>query len=255
WSAYLLNAKLYNKYTDIFAYMQGLFVLNTFVFNNLTQFEETLRTPLVSILGNTEIFSSYFDELSKSEILEMNDSISRAGQRLKRSIEKFLKYADLTIQKINGVDRDEEFSLFDTCQHNCEYAITNCYDCLKRIDDISIEIENALLKIPQNDFEVILIELISNACKFSKKGTPIVVKGEIVDKEYIVTVNDKGRGIDKRDIQRIDSFIQFDRNYYQQDGNGIGLALVKLICEKFDVRFSIESVVDEFTTVKLKFKI
>ncbi|MCF6271460.1 MAG: hypothetical protein L3J41_17255, partial [Melioribacteraceae bacterium] len=44
WSAYLLNAKLYNKYTDIFAYMQGLFVLNTFVFNNLTQFEETLST-------------------------------------------------------------------------------------------------------------------------------------------------------------------------------------------------------------------
>ncbi len=212
-----------------------------------------LRTPLVSILGNTDMISSYFDELSKNEILEMNDSISRAGKRLKRSIEKFLKYADLTIQNLNGVDENENIKPFDPSQHNCENAINNCYDSLTRTNDITFDIKPAKLRILQNDFEAIIIELISNACKFSQEKTPIIVKGKIKGSEYIITVKDKGRGITKDDIKRIDSFVQFDRKYYQQDGNGIGLALVKLICKKFNVKFSIESEIGKFTTAILRF--
>jgi len=224
--------------------------------NNISLFiPHELRTPLVSILGNSELISSYFDEFSKSEILEMNDSINRSGKRLKRSIEKFLKYADLTIQKLNGRIENEDISLFDPSQNSCNNAINSCYDCLQRIDDISFEINKSELKIPQNDFESIVIELVSNACKFSQEKTPIVVKGDFFGSEYIITVNDKGRGITKEDIKRIDSFIQFDREHYQQDGNGIGLALVKLICEKYDVIFSIESEYGKFTTAMLRFKI
>jgi len=214
-----------------------------------------LRTPLVSILGNTEMIATYYDELSKSEILEMNDSISKSGNRLKRSIEKFLKYTELTIQKTNGFEITNNQWLFNPSNHNCEYALTNCYDCSARISDVSFKLEEAELEIPQNDFEEILMELVGNACKFSDKKTPIIVIGKIIGNYYIATVVDKGRGIAKENIKIIDSFVQFDRAYYQQDGNGIGLALVKLICEKYEVNFSIESEVDKFTQVTLRFNI
>ena len=222
--------------------------------NNISLFiPHELRTPLVSILGNTELISTYFDELSKSELLEMNDSISRSGKRLKRSIEKFLKYSDLTIQKANNFNDNEEEISFDPSKHDCENAIKSCYDCLERINTISFEIDSSSINVPQNDFQSMLIELVSNACKFSDKNTPILVTGKTVNNDYIISVTDKGRGIATENIKKVDSFVQFDRSFYQQDGNGIGLALVKLICEKYDVRFSISSKVGKFTTVTLRF--
>ncbi len=222
--------------------------------NNISLFiPHELRTPLVSILGNTELIENYFDEFSKKELLEMNDSIRLAGKRLKRSIEKFLKYAELTIQKANGFNDIEEVTLFDPSQHDCESALNSCYDCSSRVDDISFELNDSKLNIPQIDFETILIELVSNACKFSEDGSPILVTSEIVNEEYIVSVADKGRGITNENINKIDSFVQFDRAFYQQDGNGIGLAMVKLICKKYNVSFSISSEIGKSTTVTLRF--
>lgn len=214
-----------------------------------------LRTPLVSILGNTEMISSYFDEFSKSELLEMNDSISRSGKRLTRTIEKFLKYTELTIQKVNGFEKNEIQLSFNPDQHNCEYALLNCYDCLDRISDISIKLESSELEIQQDDLETILIELVANACKFSKNDTPIIVAGKINGDEYIINVEDKGRGITKENIKKLDSFVQFDRAFYQQDGNGIGITIVKLICEKYGANFSLKSEIDKYTNVTLRFNI
>ncbi|MDA3861534.1 MAG: response regulator [Melioribacteraceae bacterium] len=222
--------------------------------NNISLFiPHELRTPLVSILGHTELIENYFDELSKKELLEMNDSISRAGKRLKRSIEKFLKFAELTIQNSTGFNDIEDVTLFDPSQNDCENALNSCYDCLKRIEDISFELNDSKLIIPQIEFETIMIELVSNACKFSEEDSPILVTGEIVNDEYVISVADKGRGIASENINKIDSFVQFDRGFYQQDGNGIGLAIVKLICKKYNVKFSISSEIGKSTTVTLRF--
>ena len=211
-----------------------------------------LRTPLVSILGNSELISTAFDEFSKDDIIEMSDSINRSGKRLKRTVVKFLKYTDLTIQKTNNFVGLENFENYYANRHSCKSAISVCYDCLNRLDDISIIFNNAELKIVESDFEEIVMELVSNACKFSEKGAKIVVTGSIVDNQYVVNVLDNGRGISDENIKKIGAFTQFDRAKYQQGGNGIGIALVKLICEKYNIDFSIESEVGQFTSVTIK---
>jgi CheY-like chemotaxis protein len=214
-----------------------------------------LRTPLVSILGNSDFISSYFDDLSKNEIIDMTNSIYKSGLRLKRIILKFLKYSDLTVQKTNNFKESKNDSLFFSNRHNCKSVLESCYECLDRFEDISFNFKDCEIRISQEDFEGILIELVSNACKFSEKGSPIVVVGDIINDEYIVSITDSGKGISKENINTIGLFTQFDRDYYQQGGNGIGLAIVKLFCEKYDIDFSIESEVDKFTTVTLKFKL
>lgn len=224
--------------------------------NSISQYvPHELRTPLVSILGNSEMISSCYDELSKSEILEMTDSINRSGKRLKRSIDKFLKYADLTIQMANGFEKDISHCFYSLNKYSCNSVLNTTYDCLNRMDDITFEIENAELKITEYDFETMIMELVTNACKFSEKKKAILVLGRLINNEYIITVHDKGLGITKENIKKIDSFVQFDRAYYQQDGNGIGLALVQLICKKYNVKFDIQSEIGKSTIVSLSFQI
>ena len=224
--------------------------------NNISMYvPHELRTPLVSIIGNCDLISTYFDDFSKAEILEMNDSIKRSGERLHRSIEKFLNYTELTIQETNGFESQENKWSFNPYQHDLEYSISNCYDCYTRVKDVSFELENSNIEIPKNDFETILLEAITNSCKFSDLQTPITISGIIIDDKYIVEITDEGRGISEENIKRIDSFQQFDRNKFQQDGNGIGLAIVKLLCKKYNLRFSIKSEVDKYTSVTIMFPI
>lgn len=212
-----------------------------------------LRTPLVSILGNSELISDYYDDLSKSEILELTEAINHSGKRLKYNIEKFLIYADLTTQKAGNFSDKTNDVVFYSNKHNCKSALIDNYHCLQRMDDILLNFSDSNLEITQSDFEILIVELVSNACKFSEKKAPIVVTGKVLNNEYIVTIRDNGRGIEKENIKKIDSFVQFNRSYYQQDGNGIGLAMVKLICEKYNIKFSIESEINKFTIVTLTF--
>ncbi len=71
--------------------------------------------------------------------------------------------------------------------------------------------------------------LIGNAIKFSPKGRLVKIKLENNDGEVVFTVEDRGDGISDESIKHIfDKFYQGD-NSHKQEGNGLGLALVKRI--------------------------
>jgi signal transduction histidine kinase len=80
----------------------------------------------------------------------------------------------------------------------------------------------------------VLVNLLSNALKFSPKGATVTVRGEATADEVKVTVLDKGRGIPMEFRNRI--FNRFGQatisNARVKGGSGLGLAISKLIVEQ-----------------------
>ena len=71
--------------------------------------------------------------------------------------------------------------------------------------------------------------LISNAVKFSPQGGTVSVSLKAADEKIIFTIDDQGEGISEDSKKHIfDKFYQGDSSH-KQEGNGLGLALVKRI--------------------------
>jgi two-component system sensor histidine kinase KdpD len=107
---------------------------------------------------------------------------------------------------------------------------------------VSVEISLELPLVPM-DFELIkqvLVNLFSNALKFSPADRPIRLGGQIVNGELEVIVADRGRGVPEEDLDRV--FQKFHRLAESTpiDGLGLGLSICKEFVEAHRGRIRLE---------------
>ena len=93
-------------------------------------------------------------------------------------------------------------------------------------------------------------QLLSNALKYTDKGTITIY----YDGESCLCIKDSGIGIALADMERLfeKGFTGYNGRQYKK-ASGIGLYMCKRMCDKLNIAISIESVVNEYTLVKLKF--
>jgi signal transduction histidine kinase len=96
--------------------------------------------------------------------------------------------------------------------------------------------------------QVILVNLIGNAQKFSQPETPIRLSARCQDGEVVIAVTDQGIGITPEDLPHI-----FDRFYRvgrvrKAEGTGLGLYIVKRLVEAHGGRIWVESEVGNGST-------
>ncbi len=93
-------------------------------------------------------------------------------------------------------------------------------------------------------------QLLSNALKYTDKGTISIY----YDEDSCLCIKDSGIGIALADIERLfeKGFTGYNGRQYKK-ASGIGLYMCKRMCDKLNIGISIESVVNEYTLVKLKF--
>ncbi len=215
-----------------------------------------LRTPLVSVIGYSDLLKSNIDDLDKSEIIQMINGISEAGSHLLTLIQKFLLYTELEITladryRLKRVIENPSFL-------SREWVKTFAEEIIKkylREDDFVFDIEAAALQVDHEHLRFIIRELVENACKFSKKGSPISIKAKKLEGKYSVEITDFGDGMNSEMIKRIGVLKQFDRGSGAQAGIGLSLAIINKIMKLYEGEFGIESSPGVFTTVKLYFKI
>ena len=93
-------------------------------------------------------------------------------------------------------------------------------------------------------------QLLSNALKYTDKGTISIY----YDGDSCLCIKDSGIGIALADMERLfeKGFTGYNGRQYKK-ASGIGLYMCKRMCDKLNIAISIESVVNEYTLVKLKF--
>lgn len=211
-----------------------------------------LNTPLVGIIGYAEIIRDYFDEMEKSEIIEMVDHIHKAAIRQKSLVERILLYTHIQLLAANR-DEFRKIKEFKTV-FSKDYFNSSATKKISSTDKsvaFQLDLENAGLDINPEYLQIIIEELIDNCIKFSEQSAIVNIKGYSEEKKYILEFADNGRGISSEQIKKIGAFMQFDRKKFEQQGAGLGLILVSQITKLFDVELEIKSEIGKGTAVKI----
>lgn len=115
--------------------------------------------------------------------------------------------------------------------------------------------EEVIMNIDISKFERVILNLVSNAIKFSKENSDIYVKVISGDNYVDIIVEDNGEGIPKEDIPKIfEKFMQVDNTLTRKnEGSGIGLSIVKSFVELHNGEIMVESEINKGTkfTVRL----
>ena len=190
-----------------------------------------LNIPLSTIKANTMLLKRTLKENEKGlkRLARINDSSKRL-HRLYTELVYSIKKEIHTIEK-------ESFDL--------KLLIAERVAVLKLLERNSFVVSIAPFRISVDKigFEKMLDNILTNAMKYSEKHEPIF----ITLKKHILTIEDKGIGMDEMELVKI-----YDR-YYQSDshihGDGIGLSLVKAYCDDEKIKIRIISHKGEGTTV------
>jgi signal transduction histidine kinase len=101
----------------------------------------------------------------------------------------------------------------------------------------------------------VISQLITNSVRYTvEKGKKIVFRGSQLENKTVLEVIDQGIGIPKSDLPRVfDPYFTGENGREFQESTGMGLYLVKQICDKLGHRVEIESDVNSGTLVRIVF--
>ncbi len=213
-----------------------------------------LLTPLNGILASTDLLLGCYNSLDAEEILSSLEDIKLSGQRLYRLIQNFLLFAELELiasTPERAQAWQNRLAQVVNSKPIIEVVAKNVAQSLERVDDLTLNLEDAIVKISEMDLIKITEEILTNAFKFSQKGTPVIVTSSVNGKEFILSISDRGRGMTPEQIDKIGAYMQFERKLYEQQGSGLGLVISKQITELYGGQLKIQSTLNEKTIVSI----
>lgn len=227
-----------------------------------------------------EYLNKLASELSKSEVLK-NDFVSNVSHEIKTPLSVIQNYAKALDD--NNLDNELRKKYLTVLQTSCKklsdlvsnilklnklenqklnptYLNVNISELLinqilqfeSLIDKKNINLEcdieeNVYFYCVESYMEIVFNNLISNAIKFTNNDGNIKIKLLKFNKEYIISFEDDGCGMDKdTGIHIFDKFYQGDTSH-SSEGNGLGLALVKKVIDILGGTISVESELNKGT--------
>ncbi|QSF37711.1 HAMP domain-containing sensor histidine kinase [Priestia megaterium] len=208
-----------------------------------------LRTPLAIIQGHLTLLNRW----GKNDAAVLDKSLRsslKEVERLTNLVQELLELSRAENSLINPVDA-EPINVWTTVQHvvrNFEVVYSDYEFKIKHFH------ENLYVNISSRHLEQILIILLDNAVKYSKKEEKeVVIDCSLINEKVSLKVMDKGIGIPKEDIPYIlNRFYRVDKaRSRKQGGLGLGLAIAKRWVEKYHGTINIESKEGEGTNVTI----
>ncbi len=219
----------------------------------LANMSHELRTPLNAIIGFSEVISSEtFGELGSTKYVDYADDIHASGQHLLEVINDIL---DIAKVESNTIELNEEALDLGEIIKKCTRLVAD----KAKGHEIGLIIECAddlpLVLGDQRKIKQVLINLLSNALKFTEQGGTVTVTAHTnCDGELLINVRDTGIGISEGDISKVfQPFVQADSGLDRRfDGTGLGLAISKAMVELHNGDIELESEVGVGTSVSVR---
>jgi signal transduction histidine kinase len=219
----------------------------------LSTMSHELRTPLNAIIGFAELMKiEAMGPLGHDSYREYARDICLSGSHLLTLINDIL---DLGRIEAGKVELNEEVvhlpDLFEASARILRERASNCGLSL------SVEASSTLpdVRVDRRKLLQILVNLMSNAIKFTPEGGKVSLHGtQDGSGDIVITVTDTGIGIAEGDIEKaLTPFGQIDSSLSRKHaGTGLGLPLTKNLVELHDGKFEIASAPDKGTTVTVR---
>ena len=199
-------------------------------------FPHELLSPLTTILGFSGLLAHQADLLERDEVKEAGDRIHAAALRLRRMAGNILLMAEMDLNA--GPSKPEPAAEPERLVGDAARGAAQRWG---REDDLLLELSPDC-GVPWTEAHLTkaVEELVDNACKFSPSRTRIHIALAKEDAGTRLLVEDRGRGMTADQVRAIGAYLQFDRREVEQQGSGLGLALVKRLSERAGGTLSIE---------------
>lgn len=208
-----------------------------------------LRTPVATLSLSVELLEKHGFKLDEGKIASTLAHMRGAANQLRSIVANLLILGESNEGKLN-----------------CNLELLRVADLLgdivtqasqtdqgrRRIDlicippDLEVHLDRQLVRS-------ILLNLVSNACKYSPEQSRVEVRGEEVNGRLRIQVIDQGIGIPKEEQPRLFSHFFRASNASGEEGTGLGLVIAKRCCEAHGASISCDSEVGQGTTFTITF--
>jgi len=209
----------------------------------LANMSHELRTPLNAVIGYSEMLAEDAEAGGYAGITPDLKKIKAAGTHLLSLINEVLDLAKIEAGKVAiSVAQFDVASLIEEAATSVRPLMNSCDITLR------VQCETGLGSMCSDEMKVrqALMNLLSNACKFTEKGTIDVVAGRVerAGAAWIkIAVADTGIGIAAEQLEKLFAdFYQVDRSTTRKyGGTGLGLAISRRFCQMLGGDISVES--------------
>ena len=239
----ILNARLFG---ELESKTRELEVASHHKSEFLASMSHELRTPLNAVIGFSEVLiDRMFGELNERQEEYLHD-IRNSGQHLLELLNEILDLSKVEAGQMVleptmfSVPAALEYGLSLVRERASNHGITLTLDVA---DDVGV------IEADELRFKQVVLNLVSNAVKFTPDGGSVSVQAWMVGNELDVIVTDTGAGVLPEDRERIfESFQQGARGAPKEEGTGLGLTLCRRIVELFGGRLWLDSEVGSGST-------
>lgn len=203
------------------------------------------RTPLTVIRSAAQMIRKYHDSLTKEEKIDYLNRILGTVDNLTDLIENVL-FIGKEKENKTEIDAKEKIDLI----RFTENLINEFESTLLYRREINFSTIGYRDKVETNEryLRLILMNLLSNAAKYSSRDTPIELKLYFNDDNYTYQVTDYGIGIPEDEQEKIFELFYRAENVGKISGSGIGLQVVLNSLQKLNGNLDLSSKLNKGTT-------
>jgi len=212
----------------------------------LSLISHDMRAPLSVIMGQADWLRRALEDRGMEKEAGSAESILAGARRMSVMLEELVESASLESGRM--VMRRQPLDLPE--------LVSQVVQRVGSMEDrarLKLELQRPLPLVPADPerIERVLVNLITNALKYSDPGTPVTIRVAALDGELLVSVTDRGVGIPEDEMPRLfERFFRAKRTA-KTEGLGLGLYISRMIVEAHGGRIWAESRVGEGSTFYL----
>lgn len=210
-----------------------------------------LRSPMNAIIGFSQLLLRQPQHALATNQLSMVERIFNNGKHLLKLIDEILDYARIESGRLEL--NLAQFNLANLVRQTAEESrsLAEQKDLLL---EVHINLDNPNIVNDSDRLRQILVNLISNALKFTSIGKVEVSVWEVSQERIAIAIKDTGIGIEQADLKYIfDEFRQANQTITREHGGtGLGLAISDRLVRLMEGTISVESKVDEGSTFTIE---
>lgn len=205
------------------------------------------RTPLGGILTSISLISKYPKTEDEPKREKHIHNIKKSVRNLTNILNDFLSLDKLEQGKITS----------SPIKFNLTKFINESVEELREMSDkghkfeISHHIQDFMVNQDKEMFRNVVINLVSNAVKYSPEGSTVFIRTDLKDEKVTLEIQDQGMGIPIQDQKHLFERFFRAKNVINLQGTGLGLNIVKRYIDLMGGTISFTSQENQGTTFKI----
>jgi signal transduction histidine kinase len=220
-------------------YSKGLKEINNTKDKLFSIISHDLRNPFNTILGFSELLMNNIEEINPVKVKKIAATLYKSSKSTYDLLERLLQWSALQSNKI--VYAPEKVDLKALIVGNIEMVTPLAAQ--KQIQIIDLTGNSQSVFADQNMLNTVIINLLTNAIKFTFTGGKIEISSTVKDNMLFLSIKDNGQGISAQKLKDLFNFCAFtsSKGTNNESGTGLGLILCKEFIEKNKGELLIES--------------